>query len=62
MVKRETVEHFTHVEADFARGAGQSLSYLFEHGVVVDVDFNKWTEFAIDKSQIAICAVIWAAV
>jgi hypothetical protein len=41
---------------------GQGLSYLPEHGFVIDVDFNERGVFAIDKRQIAICAVVWTAV
>ena len=62
MVERKTVEHFTHIEANLALRASQSLSYLPEHGFVIDVDFNERGVFTINKRQIAICAVVWTAV
>jgi hypothetical protein len=42
--------------------AGYVFSYLPEHSVVIDIDFNKRGVFAIDKRQIAICAIVWTAV
>ena len=62
MVERETVEHFTHIEADFALGVGQSFSYLLEHGIVIDVNLNKRSKLTINVREIAICAVIGTAV
>ncbi len=62
MVKRKTIEHFAHIETNFAVRVGQSFSYLPEHRIVIDIDFYKWGVLTIDKCQIAICTVIGTAV
>jgi len=62
VVERKTVEHFTHIEADFALGVGQSFSYLFEHCIVIDVNLNKRSKLTINIREIAICAVVGTAI
>lgn len=62
MVECKTVEHFTHVEAEFALRVGQSFSYLLEHGIVIDVNLNKWSKLTINIREVTICAVIGTTV
>lgn len=62
VVEGEGVEHFAHIEADFAQRAVSEFGDLPEHCVVVDVDFYKLVVFAIDHREIAIRAAIRAAI
>jgi len=62
MVEGERIEHFAHIEADFAQAAIGEFGDLPEHRVVVDIDFYEGVIFAIDERKIAICAAIRAAV
>lgn len=62
VVECETVEHLAHIETNLAVRVSHGFSYLPEHGIVIDIVFYKWGVFAIDKRQIAICAVVWTAV
>ena len=58
VVKRETIEHLSHIKAGLTTVIGQGLSNLLEHCVVINIDLNERRVLTIDKCQIAIYAVI----
>lgn len=62
VVEGEAVEHLTHVEACYTIRSSSGFSDLFEHGVIVDVDFDEGGILSIDEREVAVCAVVGTAV
>lgn len=62
VVESKRVEHFTHIEGGYSRGAGTGFSDLPEHGVVVDVDFDEGRVPAVNEGEVAVCAIVGASI